>query len=194
MATIDLNSIIRPKQANYKTVLPSKVISAPLPVYTDIHLDIKKSQSIGVGNNPSATINDILVDNDLQAIKNSLNNIFTTKKGDKILNPNFGCSLEQFLFEPATEIGAKAIGDTINNAITLYEPRVTVIKIFVQPNPQSTINLFNLANTSGKVVENNSNGYGPGYGITVVYKINEINKQDTMSLVAKIGGQIIYQH
>lgn len=92
-------------------------------IYTDLHLDV-----IGV---PTGAVRDILVDNDLDAIKNSLNNLFTTVPGQKLLNPTYGLNLLQFLFEPVTTSTANHIGETILNGITRFEPRVSVEKVKV---------------------------------------------------------------
>lgn len=97
--------------------------------YTDLHLDI-----IGV---PLGAVRDILVDNDLDAIRNSLSNLFSTVPGQKLLNPVYGLNLLQFLFEPVTNNTANIIGEAILNGITRFEPRVTVDKIRVIGNAEA---------------------------------------------------------
>lgn len=105
--------------------------------YTDLHLDV-----IGY---PVNTPRDILVDNDIDAIKNSISNLFNTIPGQKLLSPNYGLSLMQYLFEPVTTSTANIIGETILNGITRFEPRVVVDKIKVSGNSddkQYTITLI----------------------------------------------------
>jgi uncharacterized protein len=105
--------------------------------YTDLHLDV-----IGY---PVNTPRDILVDNDIDAIKNSISNLFNTIPGQKLLSPNYGLSLMQYLFEPVTTNTANIIGETILNGITRFEPRVVVDKIKVSGNSddkQYTITLI----------------------------------------------------
>lgn len=192
MATIDLNNLIRPKQVNSQSTNVTQQVSTNTPVYVDLHLDFTIEQSIGIGSNPVQS-KDILVDNNIEAVKNSMRNIFTTKRGEKVLSPNFGCSLEQFLFEPVTQLGGKSIGDTIYNGITQFEPRVEVIKVNVQTSPYSTPkatlngNFLTLVNNNQTEQE-----IGPGYGITVIYKLKEINRQDTLNIFAQLGGQILF--
>jgi len=191
MATIDLNNLIRPKQVNSQSTNITQKITKVNPVYVDLHLDFSIQNSIGLGLNPVQS-NDILVDTNIEAVKNSIRNIFTTKKGEKVLNPNFGCSLEQFLFEPVTQLGGKVIGDTIYNGITQFEPRVEVIRVNVQTNPYSTP----IATLNGNILTLAKNKQieeiGPGYGITVIYTFREINKQDTLNIFAQLGGQILF--
>lgn len=167
MATIDLNNLIRPKQSKYSKNSASKVIELTSSVYTDLHLDLTPMVNVGVGLN-SVNANDILIDNDEQAIKNSIRNIFTTKPGQKLLTPDFGCSLERYLFEPITDSLAKIIGDEILNAITSYEPRIDVINIKISPQPDLN-----------------------QYSIQVVYSFLEIKKQNVLSIIAQLGGQIL---
>lgn len=97
--------------------------------YTDLHLDI-----IGY---PIGAPRDILVDNDLDAIRNSLSNLFSTVPGQKLLNPAYGLNLLQYLFEPVTTSTANTIGETILNGITRFEPRVTVDKVRVVGNAEA---------------------------------------------------------
>jgi phage baseplate assembly protein W len=194
MATIDLNNLIRPKKVNSTNTVVTQQVQNPTPVYVDLHLDLDNNRSIGIGGNP-AIGNDIIVDQDILAIKNSIRNLFTTKRGEKVLNPEFGCSLDAFLFEAVTEMGGKAIGDTIYNAITRFEPRVEVLNVYVQTNPDSSpmIN-YNGNQLTATIKSQNSNQpveIGPGYAITVIYQFLEIKKQDAINIIAQIGGQIL---
>jgi phage baseplate assembly protein W len=134
MATIYIDNIIKPREVNSPTNYPSKETKPDQYIYTDLHLDFKIENNIGNGLNTVAG-NDIVADYDSNAIKNSLYNIFTTKKGQKILNPNFGASLDQFLFESITPINAKILGNTILENVNLYEPRIDVQNIQVMPMP-----------------------------------------------------------
>jgi phage baseplate assembly protein W len=191
MATIDLNNLIRPKKVNNTTTTSTLQVKSIAPVYVDLHLDLTLENNIGLGDNIVNT-RDILVDTDIQAIKNSIRNIFTTKKGQKLLSPDFGCSLEQYLFESVSEFGGNIIGNAINDAIVQYEPRVDVIKIFVETQPYKTKDL----KIDGKNITSIRNNkvdmqLGPGYAITVLYKFREIQKQDTLSIFAEMGGQIL---
>jgi phage baseplate assembly protein W len=167
MAVIDLNNLIRPKQGYNPSTQVSDVVTVNNPVYTDLHLDLETSKNIGLGLNAVST-SDINVDNDIEAIKNSIKNIFTTKKGQKILNPDFGYSLEQYLFTPLTQANAKAIGNDILTGITKYEPRINVSNIIVNP-----------------VYDQNL------YYIAVYYNILEINKQNIINIIAQLGGQVL---
>jgi phage baseplate assembly protein W len=195
MATIDLNNLIRPKNVNSSITNVAKQATISNPVYVDLHFDIELAKSVGLGNN-SANSKDIVVDTNVEAIKNSIRNIFNTRPGEKVLNPEFGCSLEKYLFDAVSNLGAQAIGDDISTALATFEPRVTLIKLYVETQPYSTQSVNLVGNQLTTYVQNqNPNvalNIGPGYSITLIYKINEFNQQnDYLNIFAQIGGQIL---
>jgi len=134
MATIYIDNLIKPREVNSPTNYPSKETKPNQFVYTDLHLDLSLSKNIGNGLNP-VNGNDITVDYDSDAIRNSLYNIFTTKPGQKLLSPSFGASLDQFLFESVNNVKGKILGNTILTNVTKYEPRVSVEAVEVYPQP-----------------------------------------------------------
>ena len=88
---------------------------------------------------------DIKADFNLNAIKNSLRNLFLTNRGEKLLNPYFGMNLGNYVFEQVTESTAKQIGDNILQNIQIFEPRVNISQIQVIANPEDnsfTINMI----------------------------------------------------
>lgn len=135
MATIYIDNLIRPKQVNSPTNYPAKETKLDEYIYSDLHLDLIINKSIGNGLN-TVDGNDIVADYDAKAIRNSLYNIFTTRKGQKLLSPTFGASLEQYLFNSVDPIKAKILGNDIVNAIETFEPRVEVIGVQVTPIPE----------------------------------------------------------
>jgi phage baseplate assembly protein W len=74
-------------------------------------------------------ISDLKLDNDLQAIYNSLYNLFTTTPGEKILNPDYGMDFRQYLFSQATIEVAENIRDEIYRQVRTYEPRVKLTDV-----------------------------------------------------------------
>ena len=96
-------------------------------VYGDLHLDFElKSKLNNKYLSDPGSKSEVRVDYNVQAIKNSIQNIFNTKKGQKILNPDFGLDLAQYLFEPISDETARDIGETINRELPIYEPRIIV--------------------------------------------------------------------
>ena len=104
--------------------------------YADLHLDLSldsflSNNNVGANKNPQ----DLKIDYDEQAIYNSINNIFNTKKGQKILNPTFGLDLEQNLLDKITTENGQIIGTTIYEELSLYEPRIIVNDVSVVAKP-----------------------------------------------------------
>ena len=101
--------------------------------YRDLHLDLSEEDSPrSTSLFGSTTKTDLRTSIDEGAILNSLKNIFTTTPGEKLLNPTFGLSLYQWLFQPADEFTAREIGEAIVEGIERYEPRVIIKNVNVK--------------------------------------------------------------
>ena len=100
--------------------------------YKDVMLDVQESSNLSdFGLYSKENVTDIEQSLDYEAITNSIVNIFNTTPGQKILNPEFGLALRQYLFEPLSYDIAENIGETILLGVTEYEPRVRVVHINV---------------------------------------------------------------
>jgi phage baseplate assembly protein W len=133
MAAIYLDNLVKPEKVQSQF---TNVAVEPEPfqyTYKDLHLDVELFKNIGNGLN-SVISNDISSDYDIKAIQNSIYNIFTTRPGEKLLTPSFGCSLEQFLFQPISDFRAQILGNLILTNLTKYEPRIIVNKVLVKTN------------------------------------------------------------
>lgn len=104
-------------------------------IFKDIHIDLTEDISpSGDSLYSKSTAYDIKADYDEGAVMNSIRNIFTTKPGEKLLNPAFGADLSQWVFEPADEFSARELGEAIVESIERFEPRVKVDHIHVNAN------------------------------------------------------------
>ena len=110
--------------------------------YADLHLDLTFNQQFSPSLGFKPTTNDVKMSYDESAIKNSLQNLFNTRPGQRFLFPNYGLDLNQFVFEAATEVNARLIGQKISEAIYNYEPRVKLRKCIVVPDSDN--NLFDV--------------------------------------------------
>lgn len=101
-------------------------------LYSDLALDLKDNNILpDHGLFRESTTTDIEISYDEAAIKNSLMNLFTTMPGQKVLNPDYGLNLAQFLFIPVSQSMARMIGNRILEGIDRYEPRVAVTNVNV---------------------------------------------------------------
>lgn len=109
--------------------LPQKSNAGKSYLYADLHLDLQENYNVSSNLFQKPEINDFKIDYDIDAIKNSLYNLFTTTPGEKILNPEYGLDFKQYLFLPATVDIAKYIRDEIYSQVARYETRVKVINV-----------------------------------------------------------------
>lgn len=63
-------------------------------------------------------------DKDVEAVQNSLDNIFSWTQGERILFPEFGTRLREYLYNGITDENTEQIINEIKNAIITWEPRV----------------------------------------------------------------------
>ena len=67
----------------------------------------------------------------LELIKNNIEQLILTEKGERLMIPQFGMSLRRFLFQPITEELFTEIKYEILNAITRFAPEVAVRRLRV---------------------------------------------------------------
>ena len=118
-------------------------LSKPVPstqgyIYSDLHLDLTYSYTRNNQLLKKHEIKDVVADFDYGAIKNSIFNIFTTVPGQKILNPQFGLNLMQYVFRQCDIITAGLISREILEGLTQFEPRIKIPEggIRVQADPE----------------------------------------------------------
>jgi phage baseplate assembly protein W len=103
-------------------------------IYKDLELDLNKTRTFTKAVNVTNYLSDVSSIFDLKAIQNSIVTCFTTAPGQKILNPEFGLDLRQYLFEPISESSAFFIREDIFDNLPIFEPRVVVKNVSVIPN------------------------------------------------------------
>ncbi len=62
-------------------------------------------------------------------IQSSLEILLTTRPGERVMRPDYGCNLDELVFEPLTTTFKTYIKDLISTAILYYEPRIEVNNI-----------------------------------------------------------------
>ena len=126
-ANIDNVSIIpQDKIEEYRRFKHSDYIYSdysPIIDYKDIENDFD-NVLIGYG-----------TDFDVDAVKNSLINIFTVQKGECPGKPNFGNPLGFELFDLIDDFVVDVIEMNIKNAIERYDPRINILEIDVSEFP-----------------------------------------------------------
>ena len=123
-------------------------------IFNDINLGFTRSPS-----------NDLSI-SEYDAVVSSMLNILTTRKGDRILSPNFGSRIHNFLFSDLTNENGDMLIEEITTSLT-QEPRIKLNNILVfvdKQNSEFVIDIF--FNIPSLDVYNKSVSVGVGsYGI-----------------------------
>ena len=80
---------------------------------------------------------DLIALKNATAISRSLRNIVLTVPGEKFFNERFGSRVSESLFENVDSITANIIEGEIRTSITNYEPRVRLLKVQADADPDS---------------------------------------------------------
>jgi len=72
------------------------------------------------------------VGSDLQVLQSNIKMLLLTTKGERIMQPNYGTNLRRIIFELAVASVETIIQQEIAQAISTYEPRVTLTSLQVQ--------------------------------------------------------------
>jgi len=78
---------------------------------------------------------DISLKRDVEAVKQSVVNILSTNRGERPFDPDFGANIRNQLFENFDPIVKQLIDDDIRSALRNYEPRVRVLNVNVNAQP-----------------------------------------------------------
>lgn len=70
---------------------------------------------------------------DEEDIKSSLEILLSTRLGERIMVPDYGCNLDELLFKPLNLTLRTYVVDLIKKAILYHEPRIDVNKIAIDP-------------------------------------------------------------
>jgi phage baseplate assembly protein W len=64
-------------------------------------------------------------------IKEAIWIILSTSKGERIMRPDFGCGIHDFVFESISSGLVELIKRSVSEALHLWEPRITLLEISV---------------------------------------------------------------
>jgi phage baseplate assembly protein W len=64
-------------------------------------------------------------------VEQSIFNILSTAKGERVMVPDFGCGMHDLVFSPNTSTQAGAVASEVREALVRWEPRIDVVSIDV---------------------------------------------------------------
>ena len=77
-----------------------------------------------------------LVDRDRE-LEESLRLILSTVPGERPMRPDFGCAIHYFMFSPIDATTGGRIAEEVERAIEMWEPRIDLLGVEVNPAPNS---------------------------------------------------------
>lgn len=87
---------------------------------------------LGIGINKKSDSNGIFAVNytTISQARENLKNLILTKKGERVMQPEFGCDIWELLFEPIVDdVISSQIESSILNAVEIWLPYINVDKI-----------------------------------------------------------------
>ncbi len=76
---------------------------------------------------------------DEEDIKQSLNILLSTSLGERVMQPKYGCNLNDYVFEGLSSSTIGYIKERVANSILYYEPRIIAEKIDVTADDSSDL-------------------------------------------------------
>lgn len=96
---------------------------------------VRRFTDINLIFNPHPYTKDLLVRKNVDAIKESVQNLILTKNYERPFHPEIGCQVSNLLFENFGPATISSIKRTILDTITKFEPRVNVTDVLILSNP-----------------------------------------------------------
>ncbi|MEV8098546.1 GPW/gp25 family protein [Kitasatospora sp. NPDC085879] len=78
-------------------------------------------------------------------VRQSIETILDTEPGERVMRPDFGCGLRQYLMAPNTAATRAALREEIEQALTRWEPRIRVTEVSVTPGEEPTMVWIDIA-------------------------------------------------
>ncbi len=96
-------------------------------------------------------------------IKSSLEILLSTRLGERIMVPGYGCNLDELLFKPLNLTLKTYVIDLIKTAILYHEPRIEVNKIAINSNSELEGELLILLEYTVRTTNSRKNMVFPFY-------------------------------
>ncbi|MFI6151709.1 GPW/gp25 family protein [Kitasatospora sp. NPDC051170] len=78
-------------------------------------------------------------------VRQSIETILDTEPGERVMRPDFGCGLRQYLMAPNTAATRSALREEIAGALARWEPRIRVTEVSVTPGEEPTMVWIDIA-------------------------------------------------
>jgi phage baseplate assembly protein W len=68
-------------------------------------------------------------------IEEAMRIILLTPKGQRVMRPEFGCQVHELIFAPNDATTAGLAAHYVEDALNMWEPRIRVLEVAAQPDP-----------------------------------------------------------
>jgi phage baseplate assembly protein W len=96
-------------------------------------------------------------------IQESLNILFSTAPGERIMHPSYGCGLKRMVFENINMTARTRIKDLIERAVLFFEPRITLERVEIDDSQLAEGRLLILLEYTVRMTNVRSNMVYPFY-------------------------------
>ncbi len=96
-------------------------------------------------------------------IKEAIKIILGTAKGERVMRPDFGCGIHDFVFSPVNKATLSLVENTVREGLTFWEPRIELIKVEAIPEVSAEEKLLVSIDYRVRVTNNRFNLVYPFY-------------------------------
>jgi len=75
-------------------------------------------------------------------IRQSIQIILRTSRGERVMRPDFGCGIHDLVFGVNSAGTASAIAAEVRQALAIWEPRIDVLDVYAAPDPAEASHLL----------------------------------------------------
>jgi phage baseplate assembly protein W len=79
---------------------------------------------------------------DEQDIEQAIRMILLTPKGQRVMRPDFGCDIHELMFSPNNGTTAGLAAFYVEDALTMWEPRIQLLNVQAYRDPQDASRLL----------------------------------------------------
>ena len=100
---------------------------------------------------------------DEPSVRQSIEIILSTRKGERVMRPDFGCDLDKLLFEPNNRATQALAEFEVTEALKMWEPRIEVLDVHARAGGDNGEQLLNEVGYRVRSTDNRFNLVYPFY-------------------------------
>ena len=101
-------------------------------------LDAPPGEPVGLVFDPAGAIDTVADD---EAVRQSLLMLISTRPGERVMRPEYGCDLHRLVFSPNDDTTAGLAIHFVRQAVERWEPRVEILRVDANRDPYESTRL-----------------------------------------------------